>query len=219
MNDNSAGHQAATTLRQLAQHPEATPETREYLEGQAQFCEAHNVTPNDTAKTFNLWGFGEVTPEFVGATQWWATLADLTKPTGLTFDELCVIWHHMHAADWAAIEQQVLEGEDADQAPDAADSYTFERQPDGSPLMVMPMLSTLGTVRVFLTASPWRDEFLAATGPAWGHLFTADGVTDVEGGQTLADLTRDLPSREVAAHQAFQGPFADLDNPNPKEVA
>jgi hypothetical protein len=180
----------------------------------AEFCRAHDVRPG-FGESVNLWGYGSAHIAYAAAnSDWWVALTSLVEPTGLDYHRLMEIARKMAADDAEARNGAAPD----DVTPVAHDGVDW-------------VFRSLAVMRVFMTYSPWSKEWFDAVEPLMTHAMIHSGLMDKFGdlptyqmavdengdtvalptGESAAQVwTKDLPSEEVARHQAFRGPFEHL---------
>lgn len=178
----------------------------------ADFCAKHDAIP--TRGTINLWGFGEASALFEpadGGKGWWTPLFDLIDPLAMTSAQLLDAFKEDVAEEWGEIR---------------ADTITFPAD-DGEPYP-LKVVSHSFVLMLLAGKSPWSRTFVDNSMDLFRHAALRTGLADSIGGVivfdsdgnavqtdlTVGDMLRgkdDLPSEEVARHQAFTGPTGPLE--------
>lgn len=175
----------------------------------AEYCRRWNCRPA-FGGTKDLWGYGDAPVAYVDEDgDWQIHLVDLIDPVGLGYRRLTELAEQMA-------------GEDAEYD---SQGHTVRRHGDRW------VVTSVGVMRLFMCHSPWAAEWYDAVRPLMTHAMIHSRLLDALGpvptyridvaedgeqvavpaGESFADtVTRDLPSLEVARHQAVQGPFGAL---------
>jgi hypothetical protein len=202
-------------VNKLVADGDITEHNATMLLAMADFCDQHQAVPTDG--TIDLWGFGEAVALFApadGDKGWWTPLYGLAEPLGMTVTELAEAFDEDIAEDW---------GEHR------AARLAFIDQ-DGEP-QTLPVVNHSFVLMLLAGKSPWSSTFADNMLPLFRHAALQTGladsiegavIVDADGNVTETDLTLgdvlrgkdDLPSEEVARHQAFSGPTGPVERGN-----
>lgn len=181
-----------------------------------RFCIKNELVPGGGRFDMSLFGYGDVEPDFVSATEqkrYWIDLEKLGASTAIPRADLIADWEK----EWAG-------RQDAHDAGWKTAVACLElHDSDGQPYRLR-LYSEMAILGLFMGLSPWADEFCKATLPAMRRAAVNSGLARmfdtvveiadgsvVATGKTLEEVILadgPLPSAEGARHLAQAGPLA-----------